>query len=422
VAPLGGSERKVSDLILNTPVYRAITVAWCRDSSCLIAPDGQGEGKADVLFMIPLDGSEKRQLTFREGMGIDSDAAISPDGRSLVFRRDVTPFTSELYRVPLGPNMTPASEPVLLADYRVNATRPAWLGNSREIVFSSKSNLWRLDASATGSSPTRLPFVGLDGLTPTISGVRSDRRSRLVYLRSFIDTNVWRVDASAAGAPATSAARPAIVSTRSDHLPALSPDGKRLAFFSSRSGDFELWIGDSDGSNAVQLTSLKSVPGFARWSPNGQMLAFHSDPEGHADVLTIPASGGKPRILMPGPAGGGFPSFSRDGKWIYFSGIDSANQAGIFKMPVAGGTALTVVAMLGAVPIESYEGRDLFDDVSDRFFGVDNFQRRRAASITSLARFASTTRPTRYDSSAASMPASSSEDSCGASSSTASTT
>src|SRR5688500_15904716 len=65
---------------------------------------------------------------------------------------------------------------------------------------------------------------------------------------------------------------------------------------------------------------------------------------------------------------------------------------------------------------------DRLDDVGDCLFGVGDLQRPRAASMISRARLASTTRPWRYDSSAASMPASSSGESAGASSSTASTT
>src|SRR5438034_3119710 len=66
--------------------------------------------------------------------------------------------------------------------------------------------------------------------------------------------------------------------------------------------------------------------------------------------------------------------------------------------------------------------RNVIDDVGDRFFGVGDLQRPSAASMIWRARLASTTRPWRYDSSAASMPASSSGVSVGASSSTASTT
>jgi eukaryotic-like serine/threonine-protein kinase len=358
IPPLGGPERKVAEVEPRNPVYRALTIAWCPDASCLIVPDAQGEDKGDALFAIGLDG-EKRQVTFPAAAIIDSDPAFAPDGRWLLFRRDVTPFTSEMYRLPLAADLTAAGEPVRLTDHTVNAARPAWLPDSREIVFSARGSLWRLDA-LNGGAPTRLPFVGLDGYTPSISRSAADGRVRLVYVRIFSDSNIWRVDTTAAGVPSAAEPRRAISSTRADHLPALSPDGKRMAFFSGRSGEFELWVGDADGSNAVQLTSLAALPGFPRWSPDGQTLAFHSDPEGHPDALTIPANGGKPRVVMPGPLGGGYPSFSRDGRWIYFAGSDPQGRFRIWKIPPSGGTPVQITDTSGAIPIESYDGRYLF--------------------------------------------------------------
>ena len=115
-----------------------------------------------------------------------------------------------------------------------------------------------------------------------------------------------------------------------------------------------------DGSNAVQLTTLKSLPGFPRWSPDGETIAFHSDPEGHPDVLTIRANGGSPRVLMPGPRGGGYPSFSRDGQWIYFAGPVNDGQFRIQKIAAAGGTPVAVTEAAGAISIKSYDGRDLY--------------------------------------------------------------
>ena len=359
VPPLGGAERKIAEIEPRMPLYRPLTIAWCPDSSCLIVPDAATEGQADALFVIARESGVKRQLTFPVGKILDTDPAISPDGRSLVFRRDLTPFTGEMYRMPLGANLIPEGEPTRLTDHRVSANRPTWMPDSREIVFGSRGSLWRLD-TFSGGVPTRLAFVGQDGSAPAISRPRPDGRLRLVYVRTFGDTNIWRVDTTAAGLPPSSAPRTAIASTRADHLPALSPDGKRLAFFSSRSGEFELWVGGPDGSNAVQLTSLSSLPGFARWSPDGETLTFHSDPEGHPDVLTVHANGGKPKILMPGPAGGGFPSFSRDGQWIYFSGTNAAGQPRIQKIPVSGGTPVDITDTPGAVSIESYGGGDLY--------------------------------------------------------------
>jgi len=52
-----------------------------------------------------------------------------------------------------------------------------------------------------------------------------------VYVHVVSDTNVWRLDTTAAGVPVPRPPRPAISSTRADHLPMLSPDGTRVTFF-----------------------------------------------------------------------------------------------------------------------------------------------------------------------------------------------
>ena len=60
----------------------------------------------------------------------------------------------------------------------------------------------------------------------------------------------------------------------------LSPDGRRVAFGSDRSGEWEIWLADPDGANAVQLTSMGAGSVGPRWSPDGERIVFHSDPEG----------------------------------------------------------------------------------------------------------------------------------------------
>jgi Tol biopolymer transport system component len=206
------------------------------------------------------------------------DPAISPDGRWLVFRRDVTPFTGDLYRVALKDHVVADGEPaqVTFSDSSTAPGKPSWLPGSREVVFAAKGALWRIDA-LTGGSLTRLPFVGQDGVAPVVTR-RSDGQQRLVYVRSCSDSNVWRLDVSEPGA-AASPPRVAIGSTRRDDAPSLSPDGRRLVFVSNRSGESEFWVADVNGGNALQLTSLASVPGFGRWSPDGSLIAFHSDPQ-----------------------------------------------------------------------------------------------------------------------------------------------
>jgi eukaryotic-like serine/threonine-protein kinase len=357
VPSLGGAERKIADIEPRIPFFKPITLSWCPDSTCVVVTDSPGVSKRDAVFVIGLDDGHKRQLTFPpDDGGLDVDPVISPDGRSLIFRRDTTPFSGSFYRLPLNGHLMADGEPVRLTQ-TILAGKATWMPDSREILYSADGALWRLDAQR-GGVPRRLPFVGEDGLTPVVSRT-TDGRQRLVYVRSSADANIWRVDTSAPGVPASSPPAAAIVSTRSDSIPSYSPDGHRVAFLSNRSGEWEIWVADPDGTNAVQLTSLGRHPGFPRWSADGTRIAFHGDPQGRPDVLVVPAAGGKPTILTTNVPNGGFPSFSRDGQWIYFC-VMQDQQARIWKIRAAGGDTVQVTTNTGALAIESYDGRDLY--------------------------------------------------------------
>ena len=252
-------------------------------------------------------------------MFADSDPAISPDGKWLVFRREVGPFSGGLELVPLRPDLTEDGEPRRLTPANMYAYNPRWTPDSTEIVFSAKEALWRLRITGEGM-PERLPFVGEDGQTPIVSNPGRGGAARLAYVRSYTDANIWRIDTAASGTPASSPPVVAISSTRRDAIAHLAPDGRQVAFTSSRSGELEIWRADASGGSAVQLTSMRTVPGWPRWSPDAQQIAFHTNGvDGSGDVFVVSAEGGQPRNVTSHTATDVFPTYSRDGRWIDFS-------------------------------------------------------------------------------------------------------
>ena len=76
-------------------------------------------------------------------------------------------------------------------------------------------------------------------------------------------------------------------------FPALSPDGKQVAFNSNQSGTINMWIARLDGDGPKQLTfSEKDRMGFPCWSHDGQFLAFLTQHGEEGYLMVMPASGG----------------------------------------------------------------------------------------------------------------------------------
>jgi Tol biopolymer transport system component len=187
----------------------------------------------------------------------------------------------------------------------------------------------------------------------------SQQGNRLAYSQEFGDTNIWRI--GVADAARRSPPVKLISSTRWDHGPQFSPDGKRIAFTSARSGNMEIWLCDADGLNLVQLTSFGDADaGSPRWSPDGRQIAFDCSKSGHREIYVVSAEGGRPRRLTEGPADDDVrPGWSRDGRWIYF-GSNRGGDWQVWKAPVEGGQAVQVTQHGGREAVESGDGKYIY--------------------------------------------------------------
>ena len=82
-----------------------------------------------------------------------------------------------------------------------------------------------------------------------------------------------------------------------DLQPAMNPQGTRLVFTSSRSGNRNLWIAKPDASDARPLTSENAFDDRPAFSPNGDRVAFVSDRGGKRGIWVMSADGGTPRLV-----------------------------------------------------------------------------------------------------------------------------
>jgi TolB protein len=137
-----------------------------------------------------------------------------------------------------------------------------------------------------------------------------DHRSRLIASRDSRyainqDDEVWVMDRN--GGHARNLTR----DHGNDWSPAWSPDGRTIAFASTRSGSLELWTMASDGSNPERLSS--SPAEYPSWSPDGSRIAFSLVSAGAVQIAIVRRSGQGERTLTPRSDGSGVRSLGPGG-------------------------------------------------------------------------------------------------------------
>jgi Tol biopolymer transport system component len=357
VPALGGPERKLTNVDgYVVTVGKPVRLAWSPDSEWLAVADRTSTAEPFNISVLSVTTGDKRKLTTppADSFG-DWNPAFSPDGKTIAFIRGKTGVHLDIYRMPVS-----GGEAQQLTFDSAHKKSLAWTADGREIIFSSSRGgsvntamLWKI--TATGGTPERLAGVGQNVFSLAIA----PQGNRLAYEQRIHDTNIYRVDTSDAASQSRPHTR-LIASTFQDDSPSYSPDGRRLAFVSDRTGSLEIWRCDSEGGNAMPLTNFGGPhTGTPRWSPDGQWIVFDSNIEGSQEIFVISADGGKPRRLTFDPALDMNPSWSRDGRWIYFC----SNRSGDFQTwttPVEGGQAVQVTLQGGSEGFASVDGKFIY--------------------------------------------------------------
>jgi serine/threonine protein kinase/Tol biopolymer transport system component len=350
VPSLGGAERKVYELRAPSG---ASALSWSPDGRWLAFSERSSVESPARIYLLSMDTRQKIPLTSPPpGPYGDSLPEFSPDGKRMAFFRTVSYDASDLWVQPV-----PSGEVTRLTyeNYSVIG-QPAWTADGREIVFGT-------GVRVTHAGFFRVPLTG--GLPQAVAGIGGNAgdaaiwRNYMVFTQwSHMRQSLWRMRGPNYKGKDRSAA-PLLPTTRQDWDAHYSPDGKKLVFFSDRSGFTEIWNCDSDGLKPAQLTNLRKRTGAPRWSPDGKRIAFDASPEEDSEIYVINADGGNPQRMTNEKSQDQVPSWSRDGRWIYFSSNRSGTYQ-VWKMPSEGGKAIQITKKGGFYAEESFDGKTLY--------------------------------------------------------------
>jgi Tol biopolymer transport system component len=203
---------------------------------------------------------------------------------------------------------------------------------------------------ATGSTK-QFAFAG-SASQPAVSSTGD----KLAYTAVSFSSKIWRRDLFHPESPAVEL----VPSSRGQYNAQYSPDGKRIAFASLRSGLLGVWISGDDGSNLVQISNPAHYSGSPQWSPDGTKIAFDSHPLDRFEIYVADVAERKPRELVTNISDIIRPNWSRDGKWIYFRS-HGPGKRGVYRCPAGGGDAVLLSNDRDAYnPQESFDGTTLY--------------------------------------------------------------
>jgi Tol biopolymer transport system component/DNA-binding winged helix-turn-helix (wHTH) protein len=373
IPSLGGPERELTHLRLDAAPF-LVNGTWTPPSPLLAwSPDNKWlltlqQGPSDTVRMvrISVESGEQKPLTLfadsaaAGGQGnlpvSDGGLALSSDGRTLAFARSVALPDSNLFVVNLSAEMLPGGPPRLVHFDRGYVRGIAWTPDGHDLVVSSDQRgsveLWRVPVDSQ-REPVSLNVN--DGNPGEVAVSKAGQR--LVFTHYSGDVDIWRADLRSADHIAPD---PFIASTRYEARPSYSSGGKRIAFESDRAGSEELWTAKADGSETTQLTAFGKVwSGSPVWSPDDRQIAFDSNAAGKWEVYVMPSQGGKPVRFAGGAASSIRPSWSHDGRWIYYCASQNSGPQ-IWKKLAAGGPEIQITRKGGCDQMESADGAYLY--------------------------------------------------------------
>ena len=116
---------------------------------------------------------------------------------------------------------------------------------------------------------------------------------------------------------------------------AYAEDVRYISFSSNQSGNYDIYIIDTNGGNLQNITDNRTDDYGAAWSPDGHYFAYTSDPNRNADIYVMDMETEKKLRLTKDPGIDTMPEWSPDGKWIAFCS-DRSGAFEIYKMDVRG--------------------------------------------------------------------------------------
>jgi TolB protein len=170
---------------------------------------------------------------------------------------------------------------------------------------------------------------------------------------------------------------------------AFSPDGNRLACTLSKDGNPEIYVTGIDGDSPLRLTRSRGVESSPTWSPNGSEIIYSSDQRGNPQLYRISAGGGSGRLL---PTGFGYntqANWSPDGRKVAFN-VRSGGGFQVAILDLDSGSKHVAIGE-GQSPVWGPDSRHIIFSRGDGLYMFDTVTARETRLVGDLGRISEPT-------------------------------
>jgi Tol biopolymer transport system component len=300
----------------SNPYFGCYGPEWSPSGDQIVVSDQEKPGGRYDLYRVSVHGGRRTQLTHPVDEARDFCPRFSPDGRRIAFVRAVSHGIDELHVISAEGH----------EDSQITFDRHAirglnWTRDGQHIIFSSLhlGSFQLREISADGGESRLLPVASTSVVDPS----PSPDGKWLAFTELEENWNIWRVRLLPHG---LGEPEMLLSSSGKNYSPMYSADGRHIAFISDRSGSSEIWLSDENGHNLTRLTNL-GTPwlGNVRWSPDGSTIAFDARTKEHSGIFTMQLTGGQPVPVVQDQFEERSPTWSHDGKSIYFNSWRGGN-------------------------------------------------------------------------------------------------
>ncbi len=312
IANSEGKNERVLATAAMPNTYSSDGLSWSPDGKLIATAVSSGDAGGNYMKVVGVVVSNGQQIPLtQQSWAKVGQLAWRKDNHGFLAvarQKDSTVFADQVWLMPY-----PMSEPRRVTNDLGNYSGISLSANADKLVTTQStkvSNLWVMNNIMNNNDPNhanKIASVGMDHFSERLGLEWLTNKSLIFGSRASGNPDLWLINSDGSNQ------RQLTADSSAEAQPAVSADGKFIAYLSNHNGDFNIWQMNANGTNPTKITNGEHVHS-PNYSPDGQWIVYSAEQSGVPVIWKISSGGGEPIQLTKTTSAR--PSISPDGKLV----------------------------------------------------------------------------------------------------------